>query len=76
MYEIVDDPEVGINFAVLIITRLRFWERLELSATLFRSGVTPEPISVEIEYLDDNQDARNVGGESCALRWVWKLLKP
>jgi len=36
MYEIVDDPDVGTNFAVLIIVRLRFWDRLEMSGTLVR----------------------------------------
>jgi [CysO sulfur-carrier protein]-S-L-cysteine hydrolase len=49
MFDLVEDTDVGVNFAVLIITRLRRWSRLELSATLFRAGVTPESISVELE---------------------------
>jgi hypothetical protein len=49
MYDLVEDSDVGINFAVLIIARLRLWGRLEISATLFRSGVVPESISVEVD---------------------------
>jgi proteasome lid subunit RPN8/RPN11 len=49
MAEIVEDPDVGVNFAVLIIARLRALGRMELSATLFRRGASPEPVEVEIE---------------------------
>jgi [CysO sulfur-carrier protein]-S-L-cysteine hydrolase len=49
MFEIVEDPAVGVNFAVLIIARLGRLRRLEISATLFRSGIIPEGISVEID---------------------------
>jgi len=49
MYELVEDPAVGVNFAVLIIARLKGWNAMELSATLFRAGVVPEPVAVEIE---------------------------
>lgn len=49
MHDLVEDPDVGVNFAVLIIVRLRGWRVLELSATLFRTGVLPEGISVEVE---------------------------
>jgi [CysO sulfur-carrier protein]-S-L-cysteine hydrolase len=49
MFEIIEDPVVGVNFAILIVARLLRWSRLQISATLFRSGVMPEGISVEIE---------------------------
>jgi proteasome lid subunit RPN8/RPN11 len=49
MYELVEDPDVGVNFAVLIIARLRGWSTVELSATLFRPGYVPESAQVEIE---------------------------
>jgi proteasome lid subunit RPN8/RPN11 len=49
MFEIIEDPVVGVNFAILIIVRLLRWNRLQISATLFRSGVMPEGISVEID---------------------------
>jgi proteasome lid subunit RPN8/RPN11 len=57
MLDLVDDPDVGVNFAVLIIARLHFWKRLEISATLFRSGLVPEPVSVQVE-TDDNVKAQ------------------
>jgi integrative and conjugative element protein (TIGR02256 family) len=53
MYDIVEDSDVGVNFAVLIIARLRSWNGLELSATLFRVGVMPESADV---VLDDARD--------------------
>jgi proteasome lid subunit RPN8/RPN11 len=53
MYDIVEDPDVGINFAVLIIARLKSWSMLELSATLFRQGVVPEAVSVQIDNAPD-----------------------
>jgi [CysO sulfur-carrier protein]-S-L-cysteine hydrolase len=49
MFDLVEDTDVGVNFAVLIIVRLHRWGRLELSATLFRLGVIPESISIEVE---------------------------
>lgn len=49
MYDLVGDPAVGVNFLVLLIARLRGWRVLEISATLFQTGIQPEPISVEVE---------------------------
>lgn len=49
MFDLVQDTDVGVNFAVLIIARLPRWRRLELSATLFRAGVIPKSISIEVE---------------------------
>lgn len=53
MYDIVEDPAVGVNFAVLIIARLKGWRRLEISATLFRAGIEPEPIEVAVDDAPD-----------------------
>jgi integrative and conjugative element protein (TIGR02256 family) len=53
MYDIVEDPAVGVNFVVLIIARLRGWSGLELSATLFRSGLVPEPVEVSMDDAPD-----------------------
>jgi hypothetical protein len=52
MLGLVEDPDVGANFAILIIVRLHHWNRLELSATLFRPGIMPESPKVEIEETD------------------------
>jgi hypothetical protein len=53
MYDMVEDPDVGVNFAVLIIARLKGWRALELSATLFRAGVVPEPVQVSVDDAPD-----------------------
>lgn len=49
MYEIVEDADVGANFAVLIVARLLLRSSLQLSATLFRAGLPPAPVIVVIE---------------------------
>lgn len=41
MVRLVDDPEVGASFAVLLIIRLRFIFGLTGTATLFARGGTP-----------------------------------
>jgi proteasome lid subunit RPN8/RPN11 len=53
MYDLVDDSSVGVNFAILIIARLKSWRMLELSATLFRAGYIPEAIQVEVDIAAD-----------------------
>jgi len=53
MYDLVKDSDVGVNFAVLIIARLKNWKTLELSATLFRTGIIPEAVTVEVDNLPD-----------------------
>lgn len=53
MYDIVEDPDVAVNFAVLIISRLRGWSGLELSVTLFRAGVVPEAVEVSVDDPPD-----------------------
>jgi [CysO sulfur-carrier protein]-S-L-cysteine hydrolase len=55
MLELVKNPLVGANFAVLIIVRLRRWSRLELSATLFRTNASIEAICVEVESDGDGR---------------------
>jgi integrative and conjugative element protein (TIGR02256 family) len=49
MFDLVEDPDVGINFAILIIARLHFWQTLEMSATLFRAVGPAEAIEVKLE---------------------------
>lgn len=52
MLELVHDPAVGVNFAVLIIARHRLLGGMQLSATMFRRGYDPESVQVEIEGAD------------------------
>ena len=46
MSSMLDDPEVGVNFLVLLILRRRIMWGLEMSATSFRAGY--EPASVQV----------------------------
>jgi [CysO sulfur-carrier protein]-S-L-cysteine hydrolase len=49
MLELVNDPAVGVNFAVLIIARHRLFGGMQLSASLFRRGAESEYAQVEVE---------------------------
>jgi proteasome lid subunit RPN8/RPN11 len=69
MFDLVEDPDVGVNFAILIIVRLLFWSRLELSATLFRAGVVPEPISIELEETQDAETRQS------AIGWILDFFR-
>jgi proteasome lid subunit RPN8/RPN11 len=60
MYNIVEDPDVGVNFAILIIARLQFRRSLQLSATLFRAGIVPEPIEVIIDEEGEPERAKTL----------------
>lgn len=48
---LVESPEVGVNFLVLLICKRTFWRGLQMSVTLFRKGVRPEPAQVELEVV-------------------------
>ncbi len=49
MQSIVEDPDVGANFLVLVIARLTRRRRIALSATAFRSAAKPIPVQVSID---------------------------
>lgn len=49
MWEIVDDPEVGANFAVLLIVRLSDGDVLEGTATVFAPQRHVEPAELLLE---------------------------
>ena len=49
MRDIVEDRDVGVNFAVLVVARLLLRSSLQLSATLFRVGRPPELVNLVIE---------------------------
>lgn len=49
MQNIVEDPNVGTNFAVMLIVSLRRRGPLELSASAFRPSASPEQVEVLIE---------------------------
>ncbi|WP_439397689.1 Mov34/MPN/PAD-1 family protein [Bradyrhizobium sp. PMVTL-01] len=49
MRDIVEDPDVGVNFAVLLIVALARRSTLHLSATAFRAQASPLVVEVETE---------------------------
>lgn len=49
MFDLVSDPDAGVNFAILLIARLKDRRALELSATLFRAGTMPEGVVIEVD---------------------------
>ncbi|UWU75982.1 Mov34/MPN/PAD-1 family protein [Bradyrhizobium huanghuaihaiense] len=55
MREIVQDPKVGVHFAVLLIVRLVRRSDLELSATVFRPHATPINAEMELEVFQQSQ---------------------
>lgn len=48
MRQIVEDPRVGVNFAVLVIVSLAKCS-LQLSATAFQANVSPVSVDVQLE---------------------------
>ena len=49
MQSIVEDPEVGVNFLVLLIAMLTRWRHLKLSAMMFQAGVAPAFVTMSLE---------------------------
>lgn len=47
MQSIVEQPEVNVDFALLLVVKRRFWRGLEASATIFRPAERPAPILLE-----------------------------
>lgn len=47
MQNLVEQPEVNVDFALLLIFRQRFWRGLEASATVFRPALPPVPVLLE-----------------------------
>jgi integrative and conjugative element protein (TIGR02256 family) len=68
MQSIVEDPNVGVNFLVLVIARLR-WRRLELGAVAFvRNG---RPVDVSLQT-----DTREGGKLANAVQMIRRFLAP
>lgn len=69
MQTIVEHEEVGANFAVLIIARIGFIGRVQLSACLFRPFSRPEEVQIVMEQaaLTESQFFK-VG------RWIKRIM--
>ncbi|TIS72500.1 MAG: hypothetical protein E5W94_30735 [Mesorhizobium sp.] len=52
MRSIVDDPQVGVNFAVLLIVRRDGHRRLALSAMAFPRSLPPQLVTVRGDTID------------------------
>ena len=65
---LIDDPEVGANFLVLMIVRLRRRRLLESTALAFRRCTHPVPVPLE-------PDPDFTPTEGRAWRWLKSLLR-
>ena len=72
MQELVDDPKVGVNFAVLLITRLNERRKLQLSAHVFLPGDVTQPVALVTEASDD--EARISRVDAAAKRFWIRLV--
>ena len=68
MQALIDDPEVGANFLVLMIVRLRRRRLLESTALAFRRCTHPVPVPLE-------PDPDFTPTEGRAWRWLKSLLR-
>lgn len=68
MQSIVDDPDIGVNFLVLLIPKLSWRGRLEVSATAFRPHATP--VSVDLETEPGAEGAEHSGIVRWLMKWV------
>jgi len=68
MQSIVDDPNAGANFLVLLIPRLNGRRDIEMTATAFRAGTRPLAVPILAEPHPQNRGGRRVS------RWLRKIL--
>jgi integrative and conjugative element protein (TIGR02256 family) len=69
MQEIVEDPDVGVNFVVLIVVKLVGRNDLQISATAFHPGSPP----VALDIVAEGQTAA-VEEETGIFAWVRRLF--
>jgi integrative and conjugative element protein (TIGR02256 family) len=68
MQSIVDDPDVGANFLVLLIPKLGSRKRIEATATVFRARTLPLAVSLLAESDPDIQRRGTVS------RWLRRIF--
>ncbi|WP_159091532.1 Mov34/MPN/PAD-1 family protein [Aminobacter sp. MSH1] len=71
MRSIVSDPDVGVNFAVLLIVRRTSPKKLALSATAFSRSLPPEPVIV---VADVGTATRKRNLMETSLDWLRNLV--
>lgn len=57
MQSLVERPDTGVNFLVLIIVRLGFMRNVQLSACLFRPVRRPEDVQLVLEQDGSSESA-------------------
>jgi len=55
MQSIADDPDIGVNFVVLLILTLNGKHRIDATAFAFRPGVDPLPVAIVDEIVKPAQ---------------------
>lgn len=68
MQSIVENPEVGVNFALLLIVRRSNTRTIEASAVAFRKHVVPLAVPLMIEEFRGELD-------SAFLKWLRRVFK-
>lgn len=63
MQSMVEDPDAGVNFLVLMVCRMASNRRrvLELTATAFRAGACPLAVPISVEPEPEGQEETLVG---------------
>jgi [CysO sulfur-carrier protein]-S-L-cysteine hydrolase len=63
MQSMVEDPDAGVNFLVLMVCRMASGRRrvLELTATAFRAGACPISVPISVEPDPEGQEETLVG---------------
>jgi integrative and conjugative element protein (TIGR02256 family) len=70
MQSIVDDPDVGANFLVLLIPKLGSRKQIEATATAFRARTLPLAVPL---LAESESNAQREGGVS---RWLRSIFGP
>ena len=62
MQSLVEDPDVGVNFLVLMVCRMASGRGrvLELTATAFRAGANPLAVPISVEPEPEGQNVKLV----------------
>jgi integrative and conjugative element protein (TIGR02256 family) len=69
MQSIVEDPDVGVNFVVLIIAKLSSRKGIETTAMAFRAYTDPAFVAVSLETTIQ------VKSEIAAYRWLRRIFR-
>lgn len=72
MQSIVEDPEAGVNFLILLIPKLSWRGQLEASATAFRPHAGPVSVDIEAEGAPADATTGLAGYIYKVIKRVWR----